>query len=66
MQWDDATSGMVWLDSVEPPDADPSTPGVVRGPCSTTSGNATYLQETYPNAQVTWSNIKTGDLDTTY
>ena len=57
---------MVWLDSVEPPTANLTQPGVIRGPCSTTSGNATYLAEAYPNAQVTWSNIKSGDLYSTF
>lgn len=37
--WDDHAVNMLWLDSeAYPADADPSTPGVSRGPCAVTSG----------------------------
>merc|ERR1740129_1359078 len=31
---------MLWLDSDDPPDKDPSTPGVARGPCPLESSTA--------------------------
>lgn len=64
--WDDAGSGMLWLDGVFPTDADPATPGVARGPCSPTSGDVKMLAETYPDAAVTFSNIKVGDIGSTF
>jgi len=37
--WDDHAVNMLWLDSTAyPTTGNPSTPGVSRGPCSTTSG----------------------------
>ena len=36
--WDDYAVNMLWLDSDYPTTADPSTPGIARGNCSTTSG----------------------------
>ncbi|OCL07667.1 glycoside hydrolase family 7 protein [Glonium stellatum] len=64
--WDDAGSGMLWLDSTYPTTSSPTAPGVARGPCSTTSGNATDLIAKYPDAAVTFSNIKTGDIGSTF
>jgi cellulose 1,4-beta-cellobiosidase len=37
--WDDHAAGMYWLDSTYPTNASTSSPGVARGPCSTTSGD---------------------------
>jgi cellulose 1,4-beta-cellobiosidase len=59
--WDDASGGMSWLDESTGTGA-----GSARGPCSATSGNTTMIQQTYPGAKVTWSNIKTGDLFSTF
>jgi cellulose 1,4-beta-cellobiosidase len=64
--WDDPTSNMLWLDSTDPASATASTPGAERGPCATTSGNPADLLEMYPNAAVTFSNIKVGDLGSTF
>ena len=36
--WDDYAVNMLWLDSDYPTTGDPSTPGIARGNCSTTSG----------------------------
>jgi hypothetical protein len=51
--WD--SSSMWWLDTGE------------YGPCvnDDTESN-TYLEEHFPNISVTWSNIRVGDIDTTY
>ncbi|TVY78471.1 Exoglucanase [Lachnellula suecica] len=59
--WDDAGSGMQWLDGTSGTGA-----GSVRGSCSATSGDAAMIQSMYPNAAVTFSNVKTGDIGSTY
>lgn len=65
--WDDHAVNMLWLDSSAfPADADPSKPGVARGTCATTSGAPTDVETNSPNASVTFSNIKFGDIGTTY
>lgn len=64
--WDDTGTGMLWLDGVYPTTSDPKAPGVARGACSPTSGNVTALAELYPDAAVTFSNIKVGDIGSTY
>ena len=56
----------VWLDSVSPQGADPSAPGNKRGPCDPTSGDAGQDKSQNPNSQVKFSNIKWGDIGTTY
>lgn len=64
--WDDHTVNMLWLDSSYPTDKDPSTPGVARGTCSTTSGSPTDLETNSPNSQVIYSNIKIGAIGSTF
>ncbi|TFK31803.1 cellobiohydrolase I [Crucibulum laeve] len=64
--WDDHAVNMLWLDSAYPTDADPSQPGIARGSCSTDSGKPTDVESTNANASVTYSNIKFGDIGTTY
>ncbi|KAJ7823506.1 cellulase [Mycena olivaceomarginata] len=64
--WDDHTAGMYWLDSTYPTDASASKPGVVRGPCSTTSGDPKTVESTEGSNQVIFSNIKFGDIGTTF
>ncbi|KAL9107007.1 MAG: hypothetical protein Q9227_008043 [Pyrenula ochraceoflavens] len=61
--WDDASGGMTWLDAYT---GTGTNLGDKRGPCSIDSGNATMLQENYPNAQVVFSNIKSGEIGSTY
>ncbi|KAF9447825.1 glycoside hydrolase family 7 protein [Macrolepiota fuliginosa MF-IS2] len=63
----DYTNNMFWLDSNYPTDADPSKPGVTRGTC------APNVVMPYPvdvpenvNAHVTFSNIKFGEIGSTY
>jgi len=62
--WDDPASGMRWLDS-ESRRMPESTPGVVRGPCSTTEGDAATVEATAASASVTYSNIKWGEIGST-
>ncbi|KAI0034596.1 glycoside hydrolase [Vararia minispora EC-137] len=56
--WDDYAVDMLWLDSTYPPTKATTAPGVARGNCSTSTGS--------PNAQVIFSNIKFGALNSTY
>jgi cellulose 1,4-beta-cellobiosidase len=64
--WMDNGSGMQWLDASFPATANSTTLGVARGPCSATSGDTTMLTAKYPNAAVTFSNIKVGELQSTF
>jgi len=64
--WDDHAAQMLWLDSNYPVSGNPSTPGIARGTCPTSSGKPTDVESQYPNSSVTFSNIKWGDLNTTF
>lgn len=64
--WDDHDVNMLWLDSTFPIDKDPSLPGVARGSCATTSGVPADIEMNAPNSQVVFSNIRYGDLGSTY
>jgi len=64
--WMDNGSGMQWLDAPYPTTANATSPGVARGPCSATSGDTTMLTANYPGAAVTFSNVKVGELGSTY
>ncbi|KAI0040790.1 carbohydrate-binding module family 1 protein [Auriscalpium vulgare] len=64
--WDDHTANMLWLDSDYPTDKSASTAGVARGPCATTSGVPATVEADSPGASVTYSNIKFGDIGSTY
>ncbi|KAF8904039.1 family 7 glycoside hydrolase, partial [Mucidula mucida] len=64
--WDDHAVNMLWLDSNYPTDADASQPGIARGTCSTSSGEPTDVESQNANAQVTYSNIRFGPLNSTF
>ncbi|CAE6419937.1 unnamed protein product, partial [Rhizoctonia solani] len=64
--WDDHAAHMLWLDSNYPLDRDASKPGVARGSCPTTSGDPKDVESQSPNASVTFSNIRFGDIGSTY
>ena len=64
--WDDHGVNMLWLDSSYPTDVDANKPGIARGTCSTDSGKPTDVETNSPNAQVIFSNIKFGDIGSTY
>ncbi|KZP29331.1 glycoside hydrolase family 7 protein [Athelia psychrophila] len=64
--WDDYAVNMLWLDSDYPTTADPSTPGVARGTCATTSGVPAQVEVSAKSASVTYSNIKIGSIGSTY
>ncbi|TRY69219.1 hypothetical protein TCAL_13113, partial [Tigriopus californicus] len=62
--WDDHEAFMLWLDSNYPEDG--SGPGVERGPCPTSSGRPEDVESNQPEATVKFSNIRYGDIDSTY
>jgi cellulose 1,4-beta-cellobiosidase len=64
--WDDHEVHMLWLDSDYPTDQPASKPGISRGSCPTTSGVPTDVESKYPNSHVTYSNIKSGSIGSTY
>jgi cellulose 1,4-beta-cellobiosidase len=64
--WDDHAAQMLWLDSNFPTTADATKPGIARGTCATTSGVPTDIEASIPNSSVTFSNIKFGDIGSTY
>ncbi|KAG0143131.1 hypothetical protein CROQUDRAFT_135174 [Cronartium quercuum f. sp. fusiforme G11] len=64
--WDDHTANMIWLDSNDPQDKNASLPGVARGTCDATSGDPKVVESKFPDASVEYSNIKFGELHSTY
>jgi cellulose 1,4-beta-cellobiosidase len=64
--WDDYTAHMLWLDSNYPANATASKPGIARGSCATSSGVPAQVESQYPSASVKFSNIKYGDIGSTY
>ncbi len=58
--WDDAEANMNWLDSDYPAGKSPSKPGVNRGPCASDTGKPAFLRSKFPDARVTYSEIKAG------
>ncbi|KAJ8093487.1 Esterase/lipase/thioesterase [Marasmius tenuissimus] len=64
--WADHEANMLWLDSNYPLDKSPSTPGVARGTCATDSGKPDVLESRYPDATVSFSNIKVGPIGSTF
>ena len=61
--WDDAEANMLWLDSDYPADKSPSIPGVNRGPCARDTGKPSFLRSKFPDARVTYSEIKVRDRE---
>ncbi|KDQ16755.1 glycoside hydrolase family 7 protein [Botryobasidium botryosum FD-172 SS1] len=64
--WDDYAANMLWLDSNYPTNKPATSPGVARGTCATTSGKPSDVESQSPNAAVIFSNIKFGDIGSTY
>merc|ERR1719263_582857 len=62
--WDDHAADMLWLDSTYP--TDKTTIGGPRGACATTSGVPKDVESQSPNAGVKFSDIKIGEIDSTY
>lgn len=55
---------MLWLDSDFPTDG--TAPGDLRGTCAITSGVPATVEADSPNSNVVFSNIKFGDIGTTF
>ncbi|EJD41770.1 hypothetical protein AURDEDRAFT_199577 [Auricularia subglabra TFB-10046 SS5] len=64
--WDDHAANMLWLDSDYPLDRDASQPGTSRGTCSRDSGKPPDVENSAPNSQVIYSNIKFGPINSTW
>ncbi|EKM59094.1 glycoside hydrolase family 7 protein [Phanerochaete carnosa HHB-10118-sp] len=64
--WDDYAASMLWLDSDYPTTKDGSSPGVSRGTCATTSGVPAQIESQAPSSKVVFSNIKFGDIGSTF
>lgn len=62
--WDDHAADMLWLDSTYP--VSKTSIGGPRGSCSTDSGKPSDVESQHPDAAVTFSNIKVGEIDSTY
>ncbi|KAK3937770.1 Exoglucanase 1 [Diplogelasinospora grovesii] len=62
--WDDHYANMLWLDSTYPTTS--TTPGAVRGSCSTSSGVPSDVEASSASAKVVYSNIKFGAINSTY
>ena len=63
--WDDYSSHMQWLDGTFPPNADPNAPGVMKGPCPKDAGDPDNLRKNYPNAYISFTKIRYGNIGTT-
>ncbi|KAK2764496.1 hypothetical protein FQN54_009191 [Arachnomyces sp. PD_36] len=61
--WSADNGGMLWLDGNT---GDVSLPGNLRGPCTADQEQAEYIEENYPDAAVVFSNIKWGEIGTTF
>lgn len=64
--WDDFSTQMRWLDATWPPDRSPTAPGVARGPCDDSSGNPAIVRPASRDSYVSYTNIKYGELGSTY
>jgi cellulose 1,4-beta-cellobiosidase len=63
--WDDHYSDMKWLDSNFPPDTAGKL-GHERGSCVDGQGKPEAVESQQPNAEVKFSNIKFGDINSTF
>ncbi|KAF8601068.1 glycoside hydrolase [Ceratobasidium sp. AG-I] len=64
--WDDHAANMLWLDSDYPVGGNPAKPGVSRGTCPTSSGKPSDVETNNANSSVTFSNIRFGDIGSTF
>ena len=62
--WDDHAADMLWLDSTFPKDK--TALGGPRGTCATSTGEPNETENDYPNDYVIYSDIKIGEIDSTY
>jgi cellulose 1,4-beta-cellobiosidase len=64
--WDDESAHMLWLDSAYPTGKDKSRPGVERGPCATSSGVPSQVEQQAADATVTFADIRFGLINSTF
>jgi len=65
--WDDTDVSMLWLDAAYPSNQPLRKPGVLRGPCpSDATSEPNYLRATVPDAHAAFSQIKVGEIGSTY
>merc|ERR1719333_806824 len=57
--WDDHYAYMLWLDSAYPLDKPVSQPGILRGPCATSSGRPKDVESQQANSHVAYYIIET-------
>lgn len=62
--WDDYYANMLWLDSTYPVGS--TAEGAVRGTCATTSGVPASVESSATSANVIFSNIKFGPINSTF
>lgn len=64
---DSSSTAMQWLDGVKyPPTAALGTPGSARGTCTGNSSSPAYIDANHPDAAVVFSNIKFGEIGSTF
>ena len=61
--WDDHAAHMLWLDGTYPPGA--TRQGAARGTCSPDSGVPADVEAKYPNAAVSFFDIRFGEIGST-
>merc|ERR1712232_1098739 len=61
--WDDHKVNMLWLDSTYPVGG--TAPGDARGSCSADSGKPDDVEKNSPDASVTFSNVRFGEIGST-
>jgi len=61
----ESSNQMLWLDGVYPVGADPTKPGLKRGPCAADSGIPSNLESQNGSSTVKYSNIKVGTIGST-
>jgi cellulose 1,4-beta-cellobiosidase len=64
--WDDYAVDMLWLDAPYPPNVPATNLGVTRGDCPASSGKPADVEARSPNANVIYSNIKVGPINSTF
>lgn len=64
--WDDHDAHMLWLDSAYPLDKPVTQPGILRGPCPTSSGVPKDVESKQANAHVKYSNVAVGEIGSTF
>jgi cellulose 1,4-beta-cellobiosidase len=66
--WDDSgESAMQWLDGARwPKNVTPDTPGAARGTCDGSKSSPATLHKEFPDSQVVFSDIRFGDVGSTF